>query len=644
MSRYYKYPEELFANGNAKIALLDGYLKPMLDEVPNTAVKTELNKIIESTELQEQLIDLISKKLNESETLISYITEYDAYELSDKDAPWNLVMDIARAVIEEFIRQRVSTLTEDYDFDSDIPNVLYHATYAQFLDSIRENGLGNTTNKMWTDSRSGVVYLAKNPWEAESYAEEAEWLDDKTDAEDYLDNIVILEIDTSRLDLQLLYLDENLLPGGEETYGFEYHGIIPWNACQVFSASEDVDSEETFSTVYEQLSALNEEPSTLLEAKQLGYLSYAIRKSPQAKMSPLKSLETILYTGVIKASVEEDGSNYVSTSRNLLSHLGAGSDWKCALVLDGDKLTNKYKFTPVNYNSNVYFRTGLSHKQLALQAVYAYQAFDGDTALDEYFYVLKMQGSGFLNVISKSTYEVLRTIMNEYNAQEAVLAGGKANMKYQGRTNSDVKKFFDLAGNPSQKPSGALKLGSKMQTSRVPSKYAKLGFDWRCVAATGYNVPNSGLFLKADVLGTYKELILSHHGVDITSSDFFRQLGGSYSDEFEERAVAKLVELVNAYGQVEETETYGLDVSGCIRAILIDDKHRMAFELATIEDLKTNAYSLYLYNDEQRTTQLESKEVIDLAISIREFAARYNIPIILFSKYTTNQEILKELK
>lgn len=64
---------------------------------------------------------------------------------------------------------------------------------------------------------------------------------------------------------------------------------------------------------------------TLTESKQLGYVSYAIRKSTDSPAHPLNSLAKILSSGYIKASVEEDGSRYVSLSRDLLGHLTAGS-------------------------------------------------------------------------------------------------------------------------------------------------------------------------------------------------------------------------------------------------------------------------------------------------------------------------------
>jgi hypothetical protein len=118
-----------------------------------------------------------------------------------------------------------------------IPEKLYHATYIQFLNSIKTNGLGKTENKMWSDSKPGVVYLADDPCVAESYAEESEWLEDKEDYEEYLESIVILEIDTNKLDRDKLFIDKNvLLYPGEENTTWEYHGIIPWEACKIFSS------------------------------------------------------------------------------------------------------------------------------------------------------------------------------------------------------------------------------------------------------------------------------------------------------------------------------------------------------------------------------------------------------------------------
>lgn len=140
-----------------------------------------------------------------------------------------------------------------------IPEKLYHATYKQFLKSIQQDGLGNTKNKMWEDSKSGVVYLANDPWVAESYAETSEWVDEQEDPDIYLDNIIILEIDTSKLDTDKLEIDKNvLLDEEEENATWEYYGVIPWEVCKIFDSSlqewKSIDSDsEDFTSNFEKL-------------------------------------------------------------------------------------------------------------------------------------------------------------------------------------------------------------------------------------------------------------------------------------------------------------------------------------------------------------------------------------------------------
>lgn len=106
---------------------------------------------------------------------------------------------------------------------------LYHATYKPFLNSIKKNGLGNTNRKMYSDSKGkGVVYLTDDADVATSYAEESEWVEEQEDPDKYLDNIIILKIDVSKLDQDKLFSDENVRSIDDATY--EYHGIIPFDA------------------------------------------------------------------------------------------------------------------------------------------------------------------------------------------------------------------------------------------------------------------------------------------------------------------------------------------------------------------------------------------------------------------------------
>lgn len=416
-----------------------------------------------------------------------------------------------------------------------------------------------------------------------------------------------------------------------------------------------------------------EEDATLNEGKQLGYVSYAVRKSAGSPGHPLTSLSKILKSSYIKASTEEDGSRYVSLSRDILGHLTVGSDWKCGMVLDGDKLANKYKVKPVNYNSMVYFGDSSSAKQLMLRYVAKYQALDEQGQVtDRAFWVVSMQGSSFLNEISEGTYEVLKTIMKEYNSQLAVSDTGKASDKYKGKTNQEVKKFFDIrhTGNMSRgvnnpdwdafrnnpdnnlpqwlrdsdsKPALVV-TGSIMQSSRVPKKYADAS--WRCTECLGYNSPTSGLILKASKLGKFKDLVVSTHGVDVTTRKFFNAIGGKYADEAEERIEAQLIRLIDKYGESagEATEDFGMDITGCIKAILIDDKHRAAFQDVSLDELSLNK-PLYLYDKGIKTTKVDKTPGIkDLALSIRSFARQNNIPIVLFIPgKTTNKEVLNQI-
>ena len=106
--------------------------------------------------------------------------------------------------------------------------------YKQFIKSIKEKGLGNTKRKMWSDSVNGVVYLADDPDVAESYAEIAEWVEEQDNYDDYIENIVILEIDVNKLDKSKFIIDNNVrLDQNEANATWEYHGVIPWEAIKV---------------------------------------------------------------------------------------------------------------------------------------------------------------------------------------------------------------------------------------------------------------------------------------------------------------------------------------------------------------------------------------------------------------------------
>ena len=100
---------------------------------------------------------------------------------------------------------------------------LYHATYEDLIPSIERFGLGGSSSGYeWTDSKEGVVYFASSPEVAISYAEANDDV-----PESWLDNIVVLKVDSNKLDQDKLMHDQNVQDNDGSTY--EYHDVIPFS-------------------------------------------------------------------------------------------------------------------------------------------------------------------------------------------------------------------------------------------------------------------------------------------------------------------------------------------------------------------------------------------------------------------------------
>ena len=105
--------------------------------------------------------------------------------------------------------------------DSNTTQWLYHATYRPLLKSIKAHGLGgDRAQAKWEDSKPGVVYLARDPDVAESYAESSDVVPDE-----WLDQIVVFKIRADQLDPSRLFVDQNVQGNAGDT--LEYHGVIP---------------------------------------------------------------------------------------------------------------------------------------------------------------------------------------------------------------------------------------------------------------------------------------------------------------------------------------------------------------------------------------------------------------------------------
>lgn len=120
--------------------------------------------------------------------------------------------------------KRIHTFESFLNEKVDVPKILYHATYKPLLNKIKQDGLDTTKGKKaWEDSKPGLVYLARDPDVAASYAESADMVPDS-----YLDNIIVLHIDTAKLDLTKLSIDKNVQDNEGDT--LEYSGVIPFSA------------------------------------------------------------------------------------------------------------------------------------------------------------------------------------------------------------------------------------------------------------------------------------------------------------------------------------------------------------------------------------------------------------------------------
>ena len=130
--------------------------------------------------------------------------------------------DILNEVNE--IRKIMGLYTEELE---NFPQYLYHATYKPLLKKIRKKGLDTSSSKRaWEDSVPGYVYLALDPYVAESYAEASEMV-----PESWLDKIIILKIHTNKIDKSNLFLDQNVQDNEGDT--LEYRGVIPLEALSI---------------------------------------------------------------------------------------------------------------------------------------------------------------------------------------------------------------------------------------------------------------------------------------------------------------------------------------------------------------------------------------------------------------------------
>lgn len=120
----------------------------------------------------------------------------------------------------------------------DVPRLLYHATFKALLPSIKKRGIisGGSKYRNFDNTERGV-YLGYSAEYAGSMVEASE---NDNIPEEWFDEIVILSIDTSKLNLDKLDRDPNVLPQEDEyndeipsddnVYSYIYRDNVPFNA------------------------------------------------------------------------------------------------------------------------------------------------------------------------------------------------------------------------------------------------------------------------------------------------------------------------------------------------------------------------------------------------------------------------------
>ena len=120
-----------------------------------------------------------------------------------------------------------------------VPRVLYHATFKALIPSIKQKGIimGGDKYRNFVDSEIGGVYLGYSADYANDMVEASE---NDNIPKEWFDEIVILTIDTSKLDLSKLDIDPNILPPDNEyddigpadgiIESFIYRDNIPFSA------------------------------------------------------------------------------------------------------------------------------------------------------------------------------------------------------------------------------------------------------------------------------------------------------------------------------------------------------------------------------------------------------------------------------
>jgi hypothetical protein len=133
---------------------------------------------------------------------------------------------------------------------------LYHATYQEYLPSIKEHGLGGKIirRNFDIDDENKFVYLSSNMVVATEIAEISETIENDDSLEYLLNQIIVLKIEMDKIDLEKISFDETIdsdfleeeydetdqdFPLNQFPY-FQYEGVIPFESVVQVIPRKDV--------------------------------------------------------------------------------------------------------------------------------------------------------------------------------------------------------------------------------------------------------------------------------------------------------------------------------------------------------------------------------------------------------------------
>ena len=146
--------------------------------------------------------------------------------------------------IKKYIIEKINNSSID---ESDIPDVLYHATIKPYLPNIKKYGLGGKipSKRYWDyvgtkyENVKQGFFLDIYPENAYYYIENADELwDDYEDAAGDNSDILLFSINKKDLDLSKLSVDENDKSNEDEVHSYFYDGVIPFSKLKRESTAE----------------------------------------------------------------------------------------------------------------------------------------------------------------------------------------------------------------------------------------------------------------------------------------------------------------------------------------------------------------------------------------------------------------------